>query len=132
MGTRAQCGCGWQLELSDFYAGKQIRCQQCENVVIVPGKSTTPLYNSPLPVRSPGPGRWVKVNCWGETCGAVARPGAGAFGFALMIFALIFSASMLDRCGIARPAAEPGQQLKPAPKEAPAEAPASPEREQDF
>ncbi|MCA8916462.1 MAG: hypothetical protein KDB90_13710 [Planctomycetes bacterium] len=67
MRARVQCDCGWQRELSEFYAGKRIRCPQCASVLDVPGEPASGLYNSPLPDRKQpdvsrrGRGCWVGV-----------------------------------------------------------------------
>ena len=39
MQTRVKCSCGWTRELSQFYAGKRIRCADCNAVLEVPGAS---------------------------------------------------------------------------------------------
>ncbi|MBZ0136753.1 MAG: hypothetical protein K8I27_10310 [Planctomycetes bacterium] len=45
MRIRVECSCGWQRELSEFYAGKRIRCADCASVLEVPGVSHG-LYSS--------------------------------------------------------------------------------------
>lgn len=45
MRTRVECSCGWKRELSQFYAGKRIRCADCNAVLEVPGISGG-LYSS--------------------------------------------------------------------------------------
>lgn len=37
MRTRVHCACGWQRSLSPYYAGKQLRCPQCDRVVTAEG-----------------------------------------------------------------------------------------------
>lgn len=36
MNTRAHCSCGWSKTLSEFFAGKMVRCPQCGAVVETP------------------------------------------------------------------------------------------------
>lgn len=45
MRARVECSCGWKRELSQFYAGKRIRCADCGTVLEVPGISGG-LYSS--------------------------------------------------------------------------------------
>jgi hypothetical protein len=132
MGTRAQCGCGWQLELSEHYAGKRIRCPECARVVDIPGESTVPLYNSPLPDHAqpaPGPGRWVPLR-W--SCGAAGQRQCGGAGVViLLVVALMTAAGLLGQCRNGQPEENQMQQVKPSEKSAP-KAADSPEQEEDF
>jgi hypothetical protein len=59
MRTRAHCSCGWQRELSEFYAGKRIRCPDCMALVEVPGDSVPGPYQSRLPERAPAFARYT-------------------------------------------------------------------------
>lgn len=63
MRTRVQCNCGWQRELSEFYAGKRIRCADCMAIIDVPpepnGKPQTGAYLYPPMIEWPS-GRYVK------------------------------------------------------------------------
>ena len=63
MRTRVQCNCGWQRELSEFYAGKRIRCADCMAIIDVPpepsGKPQTGAYLYPPMIDWPS-GRYVK------------------------------------------------------------------------
>jgi hypothetical protein len=71
MRARVQCECGWQRELSEFYAGKRIRCPECAVVLDVPGVSAGGLYNSPLPERAKPRQRPASHGCWvgvADTC----------------------------------------------------------------
>jgi hypothetical protein len=38
MRTAATCSCGWRRELSEFYAGRRIRCPDCACIVEIPGE----------------------------------------------------------------------------------------------
>ncbi|MCB9893705.1 MAG: hypothetical protein H6839_04575 [Planctomycetes bacterium] len=72
MRARAQCNCGWQRELSEFYAGKRIRCPECSRVLDVPGQATAGLYNSPLPARKQPAANPARRGSWAGvpgTCG---------------------------------------------------------------
>jgi hypothetical protein len=123
MQTRAQCSCGWQLELSQFYAGKQLRCPQCERIVSVPGESTTPLYGSKLPQRA-GPGEWRPVRY--SACTRGACRGNGTF---LMVMAIVIAVTMLNQC---RGGELPWQKAPPADAQPTRPAPDAQEKEQDF
>ena len=88
MRTRVECTCGWQRELSEFYAGKRIRCPECAVVVDVPGESDRGLYNSPMPIhQKPQPERLS--GCWvstGNRCGT--RCGGGVWIMIAVIVAI--------------------------------------------
>jgi hypothetical protein len=121
MRTRAQCSCGWQLELSEFYAGKQLRCPQCERVVNVPGESTTPLYGSSLPQRT-GPGEWRPVRYGTSTRGACH--GSGVF---VVIMVIVVFTSVLNQCRRDQAAEQkrvPSERVQPTQP--------SEEKEEDF
>lgn len=95
MRTRAQCTCGWQRELSEFYAGKRIRCPDCLSVVEVPGESSQGLYNSRLPSRPAGDGRWVPVRFGAarpRECTHVRCRGNGLF---ILVIAIVISVNAL-------------------------------------
>jgi len=90
MRTRAYCSCGWQRELSEFYAGKRIRCPDCLAIVDVPGESAEGLYNSALPIRpsrKARPGQWVPVG--NDGVNPLCRVGNGVFAFMIVLFVII-------------------------------------------
>lgn len=76
MRIRAHCSCGWQRELSEFYAGKRIRCPDCMALVEVPGDSGPAPYHSRLPARAPTSVRYTAP---------VRRPFQGSSLLILMI-----------------------------------------------
>jgi hypothetical protein len=122
MQTQATCRCGWQAQLSELYAGKRIRCPQCEALVEIPGASTTPLYNSPLPQHAHD-GRWVPVkyaSCTRGHCG-------GGGGFVLLVVLAISLMGLLRQCN--REAQDP--QATPAEETAPSTPEPKP-REEKF
>lgn len=45
MRTSVHCACGWQRSLSPYYAGKQLRCPQCERVVTADGADQGGAYH---------------------------------------------------------------------------------------
>lgn len=87
MRTRAHCSCGWQRELSEFYAGKRIRCPDCMAIVDVPGESAQGLYNSALPARPTRRGQWVPVG--NDEVNPLCRVGNGVFAFMIVLFVVI-------------------------------------------
>lgn len=90
MRTRAHCSCGWQRELSEFYAGKRIRCPDCMAIVDVPGESAQGLYNSALPARpslTARPGQWVPVR--NAACDTPCRHGSWLFGVMIALVVII-------------------------------------------
>ena len=122
MQTRAECNCGWGLDLSDFYAGKQIRCPQCERVLQIPGESTTRLYDSRLPLRQACDGRWVPVQYTAprRCCGG---------GFLVLVIVAASLIGLLNQCSRGRPEM-PDQRMRPSEKSTPAEPGA--EKEDEF
>jgi hypothetical protein len=128
MGIGVKCNCGWQLQLSEFYAGKRIRCPECERVLDVPGESVQPLYNSRLPERAAPPagvGRWVPVHCSGGGCGSASGGSCGGgLTFLVMVVVLMSAIGLVNRCSAdsAKPQARPGEEekqrdIKPAGRE---------------
>lgn len=71
MRVHAECLCGWKQSLSEFYAGKRLRCPECAAIVDVPASSSAnaagsyhyqPLANWPNAPRVTRQGRWVSVH----------------------------------------------------------------------
>jgi hypothetical protein len=76
MRTRVECSCGWQRELSEFYAGKRIRCADCGCVLEVPGVSAG-LYSSrriETELNRPAPRKGVWLPLTHRPCAHVPRP----------------------------------------------------------
>jgi hypothetical protein len=68
----AECLCGWKQSLSEFYAGKRLRCPESAAIVEVPGVTPhddqagsyhyQPLSNWPNAPREARPGAWMPVS----------------------------------------------------------------------
>jgi hypothetical protein len=130
MGMGVKCDCGWRVELSEFYAGKRIRCPDCERVLDIPGVSTQPLYNSRLPEHAKptaGTGRWVPVHCSGGGCSVgEGRQCGGALTLVVMVVVLVSAIGLMNRCS----ADTMAPQVKPSEEKPRATKPA--EREDEF
>jgi hypothetical protein len=119
MRARVRCNCGWQRELSGFYAGKRIRCPECAAIVEVPGEDARGAYMYPPMIDWPSgrhvkpQGKWVTLNTPRHSqlqgSGKVIPPGRrltacehrrkccrGARGLLLLIPALVLSTMVLS------------------------------------
>lgn len=123
MRVHAECLCGWKQSLSEFYAGKRLRCPECAAVVDVPASSSAnaadsyhyqPLANWPNAPQMPRQGSWVSVHAATrrERRGRVAGILFGMFLCTLAIVQVIDPFNVRDR---ERPARE-CQVLEPEPK----------------
>lgn len=72
MRVKVRCHCGWRRELSGFYAGKRIRCADCEAILDVPGEGGDGAYVYP-PLRSWETGARVRPQGQWVPVGRLAR-----------------------------------------------------------
>lgn len=98
----AECLCGWKQSLSEFYAGKRLRCPECAAIVDVPGITPhddnagsyhyQPLANWPNAPREARPGAWVSVGQYSTEYTRADRRGRVIgilFGVGLCVLAIV-------------------------------------------
>lgn len=139
MRTYVQCQCGWQRSLSPFYAGKQLRCPDCQQVVTAEGSDRGGAYRfarggPPASVRViyvpvPAPRtEGTRAVAWLAVSAVVA------------MFVVMMAGPRPDSPHAPAPMpSQPELQQSPAPAPPPANAPAAPklpdrdlEREDEF
>lgn len=98
----AECLCGWKQSLSEFYAGKRLRCPECAAIVDVPGMTPhddqagsyhyQPLANWPNAPREARHGAWVPVGDYAREYTRADRRGrlfGILFGVGLCVLAIV-------------------------------------------